>query len=192
MRKLFLTVFVAIGLSLSAASCDSKKNADSVDAASDINDARGEEFEKDADFAVDAADDGIFEVEIGKLAAQRATSPRVQEFARMMVVDHTKASEELRALAAARGMALPDVMSEERREQYYDLDRKRGAEFDREYMDLMVSAHKDAVDLFERIAESGESLEIRDWAASKVPVLQHHLEEAERIRDSLRENAQQT
>lgn len=190
MKEIFLMAIVAIGFS--AASCDSGKKTDSVDAASDINDARGNEFEKDAEFAVDAADDGIFEVEAGKLAAQRAASPRVQEFARMMVVDHTKASEELRALAGDKGIALPDVMSEERQEKYYDLDRKSGAEFDRQYMDLMVDAHKEAVELFERIADRGESLEIRDWAASKVPVLQHHLEEAERIRDSLRENAQQT
>jgi putative membrane protein len=80
---------------------------------------------------------------------------------------------------------LPDVMSEKRQKNYYDLDQKKGAEFDKGYMDQMVKDHKDDIDKFEKEAENGKDAEIKSWAAGKLATLRHHLEEAERIRDGL-------
>ena len=61
----------------------------------------------DPDFIKEAAMGGMAEVELGKLAATKATNAEVKKFAQMMVTDHSKANDELKALAAKKGIAAP-------------------------------------------------------------------------------------
>jgi putative membrane protein len=46
---------------------------------------------------------------------------------------------------------------------------------------MQVSAHKDAVSLFERYAKGGEDPKLKDWAGKTLPTLQHHLEMAQNL-----------
>src|ERR1041385_8374956 len=64
----------------------------------------------DRQFMIDAARDGIAEVELGRLAAQRAASPDVRAFAQRMATDHAAANQELMQLAQSKGMTLPQEM----------------------------------------------------------------------------------
>jgi putative membrane protein len=172
-------------------SCETKKADDSKEVAEEQNDEKlkDSDVKKDADFAVDAADGGLLEVQTGTLALTKATSPEVKKFAQMMVDDHTKANNELKGLAGQKGIALPDVMSEKCQKKYYDLDQKaKGEDFDKDYMDLMVSDHKDVVDKFEKEANNGEDAELKSWASGKLAALRHHLEEAQRVQDIVKNN----
>ena len=177
-------------LCFAIASCDSKKNQDSTDMAEEQNDARGnDDTEKDADFAVEAANAGLLEVQLGTLGTTKATSARVKQFAQMMVDDHTKANNELKALASEKGIALPDVINEDAQKEYYDLEQKeKGNEFDKEFMDQMVEDHREVIRKFEREADNGNDPDVKAWAAGKLAALRHHLEEAERIQESLKDS----
>lgn len=168
--------------------CDTKKSDDSKAIAEDKNAENLDDPDKKeaSEFAVAAADGGLLEVQLGTLALTKAASPQVKQFAQMMVDDHTKANNELKAIASQKKIALPDVMSEKCQKKYYDLDQKKGADFDKDYMDLMVKDHKDDIDKFEKEAEKGDDPEIKSWAAGKLTALRHHLGEAERIRDGLK------
>jgi len=104
----------------------------------------------------------------------------------MMVDDHTKANNELKTLAGQKSIALPDVMSEKCQNKYYDLDQKKGNDFDREYIDLMVKDHKDDIDKFEKEADKGNDADVKSWASGKLETLRHHLTEAERIQNELK------
>lgn len=169
------------------ASCEGKK--DSSDLAREQNE-NNTETEKDAEFAVDATDAGLFEIQVASLAKKKAYSSRVKEFADMMIDDHTKANDELRSLASKKGIALPDVMCEDCQKKYYDLDQKTtGEDFDKEYMDMMVKGHRDVVETFEKEAKNGNDTELTVWAQGKLPALRHHLQEAENIRQSVDENS---
>jgi putative membrane protein len=171
------------------ASCESKKNEDSKDLAEDQNEENLDDSDKkrDAEFAVEVADGGIYEVQLSTLALTKGTSSRVKEFAQMMVDDHGKANTELKALAAQKNIILPDVMSEKCQKKYYDLDQKtKGEEFDKEYISQMIKDHKDDIDKFEKEADKGNDTEVKSWAAGKLATLRHHLEEAERIQDDLK------
>lgn len=183
---LILTVALITG------ACESKqRNDDSKDIAKEQNDENldNSDLKKDSEFAVDAADGGLYEVQIGTLAVSKATSPDVKQFAQMMVDDHSKANNELKTLAGNKGIALPDVISEKCQKKYYDIDQKnKGEEFDKAYMDQMVKDHKDDIDMFEKEAEKGNDPEIKSWASGKLATLRHHLEEAERISDQLAGN----
>lgn len=165
--------------------CENKKNEDSTEVAEEQNEAnKDSDAEKDADFAVDVADGGLYEVQLSTLALTKATSPEVKKFAQMMVDDHTKASNELKALASEKGIALPDVLGEKKQKKYHDFERDEKKEnFDKNYMDQMVDDHKDMIDKFEKEAEDGKDADVKSWAAGKLSTLRHHLEEAERVRD---------
>jgi putative membrane protein len=188
MKKNILHLLILV-LLVVFASCESKKGEDSKDLAEEQNEENLDDSDKkrDAEFAVEVADGGIYEVQLSTLALNKATSSRVKEFAQMMVDDHGKANTELKALAAQKNIVLPDVMSEKCQKKYYDLDQKtKGEEFDKEYISLMIKDHKDDIDKFEKEADKGNDTEVKSWAAGKLATLRHHLEEAERIQDDLK------
>ena len=162
---------------------------DSTEAAEDQNEETVDnKKEDDAEFAVEAADAGMLEVQLGTLAATKASSPQVKQYAQMMVDDHTKANNELKALAQQKNITLPTTLSNENQRRYDNFNEKTGEDFDKEYVDQMVKDHRDVIDDFEKQAENGNDPELKSWASSKLTALRHHLEEAERIQETLKNN----
>ncbi|HEY8934192.1 MAG TPA: DUF4142 domain-containing protein [Cyclobacteriaceae bacterium] len=146
-------------------------------------------LEDDTEFAVEAADGGMLEVELGKLAQSNGSSDKVKMFGEMMVTDHSKANDELKALASQKNISLPTALSDKSRKTYNDLAEKKGKDFDEAYTDLMVKDHKKDIDEFKKEADKGKDSDLKTWAAGKVPVLEHHLEmakKAETAADSLK------
>lgn len=166
---------------------------DSVDQAQERTEERFEDTAMEdrrveaADFVTRAASSSMMEVEAGKLAQQRATNPQVKEFASMMVKDHTAANEELRKLATSKNITLPDSMGNDHMDHMRDLREKQGAEFDREYMDKMVTAHDNDISMFEDVAEDQEypDAEVKAFANKTLPKLREHHQRAQQIRDGL-------
>lgn len=147
-------------------------------------------------FVQKAAEAGMAEVQLGQLAAERASSPDVKNFAQMMVRDHSKAGDELKRTVSGRDVQLPAQLDEKHRDKLEKLRQLQGAEFDREYMQTMVDGHEDVVDLLgdranEASKPSGDgaraALEtaVNDWAAKTLPTVQQHLRQAREIRERL-------
>ena len=131
----------------------------------------------DRSFVEKAAKSGMEEVAISRIAAERATNPQVREFAQMMVTDHSANNTELTSLAATKGVTLPA------KEMDVNKWEKRSAKsFDEEYMEKMVSDHKDDVELFEKQAKKGEDAELMSFASRTLPTLQSHLQRAQEIK----------
>jgi putative membrane protein len=131
----------------------------------------------DRNFFMTAAEDGMTEVELGKLAQQKGSSEQVKSFGGQMVTDHGKAGDELKALAATKGVTLPSTPGKHQK----DIDKmakKSGADFDRDYARHMVDAHKKAVSLFDKTSKSGDDADVKAFAAKTLPTLQQHMEHA--------------
>jgi putative membrane protein len=137
--------------------------------------------EQDLEFARKAAEGGLKEVRLGELAQQQAASEQVQQFGERMVEDHGKANEQLMQIADAKGIELPQELSQEAQQLYDELQQKSGAEFDQAYMDEMVSDHQKDVESFSEFAASGQDQELVQFATETLPVLEQHLEMAEQI-----------
>src|SRR4029079_5565623 len=101
------------------------------------------------DFWTDAAMDGMTEVALGNLALQRAQSDSVKQFAQQMVTDHTAANTELTQLAAGKNVTLPTALDAKHQAMVDKLSKLSGADFDREYMKMMVNDHEKAVKMFQ-------------------------------------------
>jgi putative membrane protein len=129
----------------------------------------------DQDFIDDAAQAGMLEIEGSKLALQKSTNPAVKTFAQKMVDDHGKAADELKALAAKKGHPVPTELSVTQKAKLKTLDI-RSESFDKAYAELIgVSAHEDAVKLFQKTSNEAKDPDVKAFAAKTLPTLQSHL-----------------
>jgi putative membrane protein len=135
-----------------------------------------------ADFVKQVAISDTFEIETNKLGQERGNAAQ-KAFAGQMVADHTKTSNELKQLVSGGKVKaeLPTALDSAHQSKLDKLKGKNGADFIAEFNDMQVSAHKDAVDLFERYANGGDNAELKAWAGKTLPALRHHLEMAQQL-----------
>ena len=130
------------------------------------------------DFVQEAAISDMFEVELSKMASAKLAGPE-KEFADKMVADHTKTTAELTGEAKADNIPVPTAMDSSHQKMMDKLNNLNGDNFRKQYFSDQVSAHKDAVSLFERYGKGGDNLKLKDWATTTLPALQHHLDMAQ-------------
>jgi putative membrane protein len=135
----------------------------------------------DSGFMKKAADGGMAEVELGQLAVQKASSSDVKAFGQRMVDDHGKANEELKQLAAAKHVDLPQQPGAKHKATKARLEQLSGADFDQAYVDEMVKDHKKDVAEFQRESKSAKDPDLKDFAAQTLPTLQDHLKQIQSI-----------
>jgi len=141
--------------------------------------------DKTHNFINDAAMGGMAEVELGKLAQEKAMSQRVKNFGEMMVRDHSAANDDLKAICRQKNVTPPTDMGKHK-DHYNDLSKKNGADFDKAYMKMMVDDHQDDIKAFEKIAENGTDPDVKTFASQKLPTLRKHLDSAKAINKSLK------
>ena len=139
---------------------------------------------------------GMAEVELGKLASERAIDPDVKAFAQMMVRDHSRADDELAKIAKSLDIQVPTQLDPMHRELVDRLSKLKGAEFDREYMSAMVKGHEDIAGLLRSytsatrpIGTSGRARgeqALMEWAMKTMPVVERHFERARQIQQKLK------
>lgn len=185
--KLQLLNAMVVSAMLCLGACNAKNDSDSKELAEDQNDKKFDDskIEDDAEFAVAAADDGMLEVQLGKLAQTNSTDSHVKTLGQMMAEDHSKVNDELKTLAAQMKITLPTVLGDKNQKKYNDLASKTGKDFDDAYCAFMVKDHKEDIDEFKREADKGSDMELKSWAAGKVSTLEHHLEMAKQTDEAV-------
>lgn len=146
------------------------------------------------DFVEKAAHAGMAEVQLGKLASERAQNAEVKKFGQTMVTDHSKANDELKQAVAAYNVPFPTDLDQKHKDLVSKLQGLRGAEFDREYISAMVNGHEEVQGLLEdrveqardaTAAEARVSTSINQWAQKTKPAVDQHLKMAQQIQDKL-------
>ena len=137
-------------------------------------------------FWTEAADGGLSEVEMGKMAVKKAQNPEVKKFAQMMITDHSKANNELKAVAAKQKITLPTEIGPRNRSTIDELNKLEGANFDREYVQAMVDDHEADVQMFEDQAQDDSDSQAKAFAAKALPVLKKHLEAIKAIQSKMK------
>jgi len=137
---------------------------------------------EDIEFVLDAAKGGVAEVELGKMAAERAKSDEVKKFAQRMVDDHSKANDQLKTIAESKGITLPSEPGAQEKATMKRLEKLNGAAFDRAYMQAMVGDHVKDVNEFKKESNSGRDPQVKSFASSTLPTLEEHLQQARMAR----------
>lgn len=136
---------------------------------------------EDKEFVSKAGMAGLYEVQAGNLALQKAQNADVKAFAQRMVTDHGAANNELSQLATAKGLALPTELAGEHKAALDHLAMLSSAEFDKAYMQHMVGDHAKDVSEFEKASTSATDADVKAWAAKTLPTLQQHHQLAQEV-----------
>lgn len=139
----------------------------------------------EAAFLKDAAMANLTEVEIGRMAEQKAQNDDVKQYARRMVSDHSKNMDKLQTLARQMNVDLPTQLDPQHRQMVDRHAQKSGAEFDRAYIDMMVQDHQKVVSKFDDQTDAATNEQVRDYAASTLPKLREHLRDAQELDQQL-------
>lgn len=135
----------------------------------------------DRQFMDKAAQGGMAEVELGQLAQQNGQSQAVKDFGQRMVTDHSKANEQLKQLAAQKGVSLPATVDAKDKAMENKLSKLQGAAFDKAYMKDMVADHKQDIAEFKKASTTAKDPDLKTWAGQTLPTLESHLQEAEKV-----------
>lgn len=126
-----------------------------------------------ASFVMRASESGLAEVELGKLAARKAASDEVKQFAQAMVREHEQSNAELNSLATTKKLTVAAEPDAEQRAIAQQLNTLSGRAFDAAYMDHMMREHAKAVALFQQAMQL-EDQELAAFASKSLPTLQNH------------------
>jgi putative membrane protein len=183
MKQLIFGLCLLAGMFVFQA-CNNNSGAssqDSVDSAKAIN-KEVKPVQKDAsDFAVAAANGGMMEVELGKVAEEKGVNQRVKDFGSMMVKDHSAANDNLKSIATSLNITLPDSVSDDTRKEIDKMKMKKGKAFDKAYVDMMLDDHKKDIAEFRKCADNCSDSTIKSFASTTLPVLEKHLDSIQAI-----------
>ena len=183
MRKLLLVVLVfstiCFGCTPVETTTNTNTNTNSVAAVSPTaTPVRSVPRQDDNAFAMTVAQNGMAEVALAKLALQKSKNADVKKFAQRVITDHTKVGQELKKIATAKNITLPAEVKPEQQETHDRFMKLSGAEFDREFMTLMVENHEKSITAFEAESNNGTDAELKAFAGNTLPTLREHLQMA--------------
>jgi putative membrane protein len=121
---------------------------------------------------------GMGEVELGRLAVDKAASREVKAFGQRMIDEHTKAGNELKAIAQRKNLAWPAGPAADLTALKDRLAKMSGAAFDRAYIDAMVNGHREVAEVMRKESQSGSDPEVKAWATKALSTVQAHLNHA--------------
>lgn len=138
------------------------------------------------DFVDNAAAGGIAEIETSRLALEKSSSADIKAFANMMITAHSKANDELAALAKKNDIEVPDstTLVKQAKEKILDL---RDESFDAAYANNQVKAHEDTIELFKKEANTVTddkvkgATDLKGFAQKMLPALEKHLDMAKKL-----------
>ena len=140
----------------------------------------------DMKFMMTAAQGGVSEVEMARLALQRSSSDFVKQYAQRMIDDHTKANDELMQVASAKGITLPTAPDAKHQAAMARLQQLSGAEFDRMYIKMAgINDHMKMQKLFQKESTAGKDAEAKAFAAKTLPAVQEHRRMAQEMSNSM-------
>jgi putative membrane protein len=139
--------------------------------------------EGDRTFATKAASAGLAEVAITQHTMDKAANAEVKRLAQHLHKDHAQANEELKAIAALKGIALPAAPEGEKKVEVEQVGALSGADLDRMVLQKLETSHRESIKLFEREASEGADLELKAFASKTLPTLREHLKMVEAAAD---------
>ena len=163
-----MAILVVAAVTTFGIGCNTDRRSNSADNPAVGTSGRTDVSRGDLDFVKDLTIANMAEIELGRMAAERAANAEVKRFGQMMVDDHTVAGNKLKPIATEHSIPMPTELDDKHRDLRERLSKLQGAEFDREYIKAMVDGHGDVIDKLEsridkeRLAEYKAKYENRD------------------------------
>ena len=138
--------------------------------------------EADSAFATAAANSDMTEIQTSQLALQKARRPAVKQFAQQMITEHSQSTQRLMTIAQGKGIVLPTALDAQHQQMVDTLNPvPAGAGFDRQYLQGQVMSHQQTLAVMQQYAANGTDPELKAFATEMAPVVQAHLQMAQRL-----------
>ena len=149
---------------------------DSKEVAEEKNDKKfdSKATEKDAQFVVDNVTSNYAEIKLARLAQKKSTDPKIKELAQMLEQDHVALLNELKGLAARKGISVPTEATDDAVEKYEDLNKKDAKDFDGEWTETLMDKHEKSIKKFEGYANDATDEDLKTLINSALPKLRKH------------------
>jgi len=135
----------------------------------------------DAHFITKAGEIDLAEINVGRLAAQRASRQEVRQFANQLVQDHSAHLTQLNQLANRNNWRAAERMDQEHQQLFQKLAGLQGQDFDREFVHKMVEGHKKAIELYQHAAKNCQNADLKNLANQTLAALQQHEKTAQQL-----------
>jgi putative membrane protein len=142
--------------------------------------------EEDAAFTVRAADLGLAQVELGKLALTKPVSPKIKSFAQMIITKYNEDNKNLSVLAGAKNITLPGTASEEYKDKLEELNEETGKDFEQDFLDRILAEDQKAIEYYKKASEEAHDIDIKAYAAKLLPDLVSQKERTETVIRSMK------
>ena len=137
----------------------------------------------DRQFLETIAAEAETEIALASLGAQRSQDPRVRALAEMLGRDHTMMTTELAPLLRDKNVPVENDLKANR--VYRSVSEANPKHFDAKFIEAMIDWHKRDLKRFEAAAQGSKDAALRDFAATHMAVLRHHLAQAEELKQAL-------
>lgn len=138
----------------------------------------------DTMFMRHAAAANLAEIQVGRIALDKASSAQVKQLAQRIIDDHTKANDQLTSIAQRKQVTLPSAPMPMQKQEADHLKTLSGASFDRAYAQAMVKDHRKAIKMFGMESQNGTDADLKQFASATLPALKEHMQMAEQIAGS--------
>jgi len=188
--RIFTLVSLVAVFSFSCNETRRDQNEDSNEVAEEANDEKFDDndMENDADFVAQTVAGNYAEIEFAQLAAQRSNNAEVKDLARMLVKDHTKVLDELKAFAQKKAITIPTEAEDadhRKIERFYD---ESGKDFNKKWTKEMIDKHEKSINKFEKRSEKTEDADLKTWIDNTLPHLRMHLDKLNALHEKIKDS----
>jgi putative membrane protein len=132
-----------------------------------------------AEYLRQAGASDLFEIQSSQAVLPKTSDADVRKFTQMMLRDHTKSTQDLKAAAQTGGVSMPaPVLDRDTAAKVEALREAPAGQVDSLYLRDQVAAHEHALALHQGYAERGDNPALKQAAAKIAPVVQAHLDQA--------------
>ncbi len=139
----------------------------------------------DKSFIKGAYEGGLTEVQMGEMGLRKTTNPEIKAYSERLIKEHATTNRELKSLADSKQVEVPANPGYMDMGKMKMLDTKSGADFDKAFVDGMVTDHQKDIKAFEKAATEGKDPDVKAFANKMLPTLKKHLTEAEAVQQKL-------
>jgi len=144
-------------------------------------DATASDTAATAEFLKQATAADIFEITAGMMAEDQGDKQKIHSFGQQLVHVHSRTSEALTTLARRKSVQLPEEITVDKKRLINQLEEKEGQEFDQAFTEVQITAHQEAIALYERADKEIQDAEIQGFVDQILPVLKEHLTEIQQV-----------
>jgi putative membrane protein len=134
---------------------------------------------------IKASEAHLAEVEMARIAVEKSSNADVRAFANMIEKDHSAALQDLSELMTHKNVSPPKTLEGTTQQDIRRMQTLQGADFDREFINMMVAGHQKTLGMFRDQLTSAQNPDVRDHVEDLLPILEMHLDKALRLQSKL-------